>query len=199
MAGDKTPLIFGGHTAVQAIDLGTPALADVDFYIESTTAAASVFSGSDLTNSALADSEPPRDVTLTVTEDTAEDTVTSIIVVGKDDKGRHLREVIDASTWDDAVVFETDAVFRSVESVELVGWVVGTSADSFTVGFGDKLGLGVKLASKSDVLFGLVDRAIDAVTDSEVTVDEDDVNLNTVDLSGATYNGSKEARAIVTA
>lgn len=197
----SSSLVFGDHTLAQVVDLKTPAVADVDYFVASRNAAEETVSGSDLANETLASTEPARTVTVTVTEaGTAEDTVDEVIIIGKDEAGRRVREVIDAATWDDAVEFETDSALRTVTSVQVSGWTIGGgTADTYTVGFGDRLGLGVKLSAKSDVILGIVDRAVDAVTDAEVTVDSDDVNKNTVDLSGATYNGSKQARAILNA
>lgn len=200
----RAPLIFGNSTAAAYVRLGTPAAADADFYI--TSVAADGQTGDtdglfddpdDFENVTLADSEPSRSVTLTVSENDAEDSVDEIVVVGKDEKGRHLREVIDATDWDDAEVFETDAAFRSVSSVQLKGWTEATNADDITVGFGDNLGIGVKLKEDKDVVLGLLDRAVVSISDSDINTDEDDVNVNTVDLSTDTYNGSKEAVVVV--
>lgn len=200
----RAPLIFGNSTAGAIVRLGQPAAADDDFYIASVAADGQTGDTDglfddpdDFANVALADTEPPRTVTLTVTEDTAEDSVDEIVVVGKDEKGRHLREVLDATSWDDAVVFETDAAFRSVSSVQLKGWTEATAADSIEVGFGDNLGIGVKLKDDKDVVLGLLDRAVVSISDSDINTDEDDVNVNTVDLSTDTYNGTKEAVVVV--
>jgi hypothetical protein len=192
-------LYFGNHTQAAAIDLGKPALADVDFFIDGATADTAVFKGSDFENHVLAATEPARTVTVTVIEDTAEDAVTSITIVGRDDRGVEIREILDAATWDDSVEFETTKAFRSVESVELIGHVEATASDTFDVGFGNGLGLGVKIEDNRDVYLATLDTAIVDHDDSDKVVgDLDDVNKNLIYLNAGTYNGTKIARVIVT-
>lgn len=184
------PAPQGNHSTLHAVALGTPAVADDDFYLAAEEASSDVVE----VGVSLASTEPARTVTLTVTETTAEDTVESIVLVGTATSGAEVVEVIDAATWDDSVVFTSTKAFASVTSVELRGHVVATAADTYDLGFGDELGLDVGLSTPSALVLGVLGGAVVTAT---LTTDAEDTNSNLADLSAGTYDGAKEAFALV--
>lgn len=197
----KRPLLyFGNHTQLAAIDLGTPALADVDFYKTSTAVSAAEVTT--FTAKELASTEPPRNITVTLTESGvgAGDTYVDALIKGYNEAGVLISEVVDVSAGAAAApgnTYTTTKTFRSIESVKFRGWVVDTAADTYTIGFGNELGLGVKLTNVREVFLATLDSAIiNQAGAGVVSVDADDTDKNSIDLSSGTYNGTKVARVL---
>jgi len=169
--------------------LGIPDLAVDDHFLNSIDMQATAYT---LTATTLPAGNPPRTLTFTHTSDGGADTLGNVVVEGTD--------------GEDAVITETVALvaasavtslkaFKTVTSVITAGWVTNGAADQIKVGFGAGLGLTRRLTADAQVflamLAGLV-RLPDAIS-TDVT----DIALNWISLTGGTYDGAKEARAIL--
>lgn len=166
--------------ASRLVYLGAPALADVDYIVESANMKVGAYT--------VAHSpDIPRVITVTHTAVDAADTLGTIDVVGTDIGGNAITETITPSSG--TTVSGTQA-FKTVTSVTGAGWVINAGNDTITVGFGTALGLPFKIDATSEVTLGILGTTVYAPT---VTADIDELCKCTADLSSGTYNGTKKA------
>lgn len=177
-------------------DLGAPALASVNRFVTSVNMANGSYT---VANASPADGQA-RNVTATVTQQGGvNDTVGTITVTGTDVAGQALTETI--SLVQNSIATGTKC-FKTVTSVVQAGWTAGGTADTITVGFGNRIGLPAAVRAKPAVSVGtqipfcVLGSAI-VVATVGYDADRDDISLNYVDASGGTYDGSKRLFAFV--
>jgi hypothetical protein len=176
-------------TSLAGESLGTPTLADNNYFLISTVMLATAYT---LDETTLPVGDPPRNVIITHTTDTTTDTLGNAVVTGTDYNDEVITETLTVAA--DSTVVGTKA-FKTITSVVTASWVqAGGVSDTIEVGFDTLLGLARKLSAASQVFMTTV--AGVTVLPSAIAVDADVISENTVDLSGATYDGSKEIRAI---
>lgn len=165
-----------GLVAHYALTAAEAATADVDYFVASTdmkvgdyTLAATTMPG----NCA-------RNVTVTQTATSTEDTNGTVTVEGTDLAGDVITEVI---TPDAGVTKAGAKAFRTVTKITGAGWVVADGADKITVGFGDVIGL-PDLLSCNTVLLAAKGGTREG-TAPTVTASATVLSTNTVDLSSA--------------
>jgi len=173
----------------QAEDLQAPDLADDDRFLALVAMQATAYT---LDNEDLPADNPPRNVVLThATVDTT-DTLGDAVVTGTNVDDEVITETITLVA--DSAVAGVKA-FKTVTSIITAAWVQGgATPDNIKAGFGNKLGLSRTLTAASQVFLTTLGTAIVTPT---VTVDSDEVEKNTVDLSGGTYDGTKLAKALL--
>lgn len=172
--------------------LGTPSLADDDYLVVTTDMKATAYT---LAHSAAPAGNPPRNVTVTHTANDTADTLGSLVIVGTNVNDEVITESV---TILSGTVASSLKAFKTITSLTTPSWVIdgveGTE-DSIKIGYGNKLGLSYTVADDENVFMTLSNGV--AVAATGVTTDILDVSLNTVDLSGQTYNGSKKMRAAI--
>jgi len=192
----SNPTIVGAHGAAESFlvpnDLGTPDLADDNFFLTSVAMQATAYT---LDETDLAADQPPRNVTVTHTAQGTADTLGDAVIVGTDVNDDPITETI---AIDSGTVAAGTKAFKTVTSVVTADWVIDgveASEDLLEVGFGDLLGLGRPLAAASQVFLVVYDTGV--VVDAVIAVDDTLVEENTVDFSGATYDGAKVAKVLL--
>jgi hypothetical protein len=182
----------GGASLLIGDDLGTPDLADADRFLTSVNMQATAYT---LDNTTLPAGNPPRNVTITHTDGDTRDTLGDLVVTGTNYLDEVITETITISGGATAAGVKA---FKTVTQLVTAGWVIdgaeGTP-DTITVGFGTKLGLSHYLTAAAQVFMTAL--AGVAVAPGAITVDADEIEKNTVDLSAGTYDGSKTARVLI--
>ena len=188
-----------GHSAGMWAFLGTPKVADVDWLVISTHLL--VTNGTDkvyaLAHGDSGDSPAlARNVTVKRAADGNSDTGGTIKVTGTSVHGDVITE--DILVGADGVVVAGIKAFATVTLVEGVDWVIDGNNDTVEVGFGGLIGLPTDVAATlrdgGHTPDGLVGGVLTVPT---IVTDADEPEKNTVDLSGGTFNGSKEAYLLV--
>lgn len=167
VAGQFTDLLSVVHC-----DLGSPAVADDDWFVTSANMKVGAYT--------LAHAAPdvPRNVIVTHTAVDAADTLGTIVVVGTDANGAALSETI---TPQSGTVATGTKAFKTITSITGAGWVIGGGNDTIKVGFGSRVGLPDKLGANT-VIMSILDGTREA-TAATVTVSSTDLSLNTVDFN----------------
>ena len=175
-----------------ALNLGKPDAVDDDHFVANT----------DMKNGeyTLAETEPdvPRNVRVEVTKETENDTMGELLVKGKDILGNEIQEVIEPNNGDTSSgVKEGDLAFAGIESITGSGWEEDTAADKIKIGFGNKLGLPLKLADTASILVNVVDNAVQTYT--AAVDDPASVAGTTIDAQsgGGSYDGSNSVVVLV--
>ncbi len=174
--------------ATALYSLGTPILADVDRIVTSANMKVGEYT-------IAAQPDVPRNITVTVTAGDTADTMGTVTVTGTNRDDDVISEVITPEAG--ATVAGTKA-FKTVTKVEGADWVIDGSEgtnDTITVGVGDELGLPVALSATSQMKFACADTAWVDVSGS--VAETPTVEETTIDMSAATYDGSKEMRVFV--
>lgn len=162
--------------------LGAPVLADVDRIVVSVNMKVGAYT-------IAAQPDIPRNITLTHTQGGAEaDTLGTVTITGTDILGQVITEVLTPSA---GTTVSGAKAFKTVTSVVGAGWVTGATADTITVGVGDKIGLPFIMTAAAQCPLVIFDTAFATPT---VTYDIDEVCKNTVATS--TYNGAKKLFAL---
>ena len=160
-------------------DAGSPAALDVDRIVTVTDMKVGAYT--------IAAATPldggTRNVTVTVTQDTEDDTEGTLDIVGTDIDDQVLLETLTPLIGS---TIQGTRAFKTVTSVTGVGWIIGApgNEDDITVGFGDLIGL-PDLCVNNTVLFAVFN-AIREGTAPTVTFSTTVLALNTVDLNSAT-------------
>lgn len=143
---------------IQQVDEFTnPATADVDYFITATSTAASIVTHTSFANTTALD--PPRNITFTASSH-ADFNAVDMVVTGTDVDGRALTETItltDAGNTTDAGV----KCFRTVTSI-VIPAQAGTGG-SYTIGFGNILGLSKKAKTRAGTVAVIQEIAVGAV------------------------------------
>ena len=175
-----------------ALNLGKPDAVDDDHFVANT----------DMKNGeyTLAETEPdvPRNVRVEVTKETANDTMGELLVKGKDILGNEIQEVIEPNNGDTSSgVKEGDLAFAGIESITGSGWEENSAADKIKIGFGNKLGLPLKLADTASILVNVVDNAVQTYT--AAVDDPASVAGTTIDAQSGngSYDGSNSVVVLV--
>lgn len=119
-------------------------------------------------------------VTVTVTQDTEDDTEGTLDIVGTDIDDQVLLETLTPLIGS---TIQGTRAFKTVTSVTGVGWIDGGTPDTITVGFGELIGL-PDYMPHDRVLFAMLNNVREG-THPTVTSSETVLALNTVDLSTA--------------
>ncbi len=179
-----------GESMIFGEDLGTPTVLTDNRFLLSTVMLATAYV---LDQTTLPAGNPPRNVIVTHATDTTTDTLGDAVVDGTDVDDQVIQETITVSA--DGVATGAKA-FKTVTAVTTASWVqAGGVSDTIEVGFGDLLGLSKVRAAAAEVFLGFlagVARLPDAVA-----IDAADVEGNTINLTGGTYNGTKTAKALI--
>lgn len=163
--------------------LGAPILADVDRIVTSANMKVGSYT-------VAASPDIARNITVTATAVGAADTMGTILVTGTNIDGVTITETIIPATG--STVAGTKA-FKTVVSVVGAGWVINEANDTITIGVGIALGLPVKVATDSEILLGVLGTAFVVPTNAA----DNTLEGSTVDISSATYDGSKKAFAFI--
>lgn len=160
---------------------GAPAVADVDYYFTGVMALGAY---------TLLQSAPDvgaRSVTIKRTDADTADTFGTVEIVGTDLSGAAISETLTPTV--SGTEYETAKAFKTVTSITSVGWVKGgTTADTFVIGMGGRVGLPEKLTDTGQVLCASLANVKEA-TAPTVTVSASVLASNTVKLNSA-YNGT---------
>ncbi len=171
-------------------DLGQPNLEDDNYFLISTVMLATAYV---LDQTALPADNPPRNIIITHTVDTTADTLGDAVVTGTNVDDEVITETLTIASGTTVV---GTAAFKTVTQVITEDWVqVGGVSDLIEVGFDTLLGLSKVRAASTEIWLGFlagVARLPDAVV-----ADADDVEENTVSLTGGTYDGSKTAKVLI--
>jgi hypothetical protein len=182
-----------GGTALEAIDLGAPALASANRIVTSVAMKVGAYT---IANASSADGLP-RNVTCTrAVVATGADTPGTILVTGTDVDGRVISESLIPGA--DTILVSGTKAFKTVTSVVGAGWVIAGGNDTIVVGFGTLVGLPRKairgaLPVAADIVATLLNRAIVAATIAFGGTPQ----TTTVDASAATYDGTKRLVLLV--
>lgn len=177
-----------------AVDLGTPAVADAARIVASTNMKVGSYT---IANASSVDGIA-RNVTVTATAVTGNDTVGTITVTGTNVEGTTITEAlipVQGST------VAGNKAFKTVTDVTGAGWVISSGNDTITVGFGNKLGFpatidnGVDPLSATSEIFAAFLGAV-GVTPT-INFSSSDISLDTIDCSAGTYNGTKRLVALL--
>lgn len=161
-------------------NLGAPVIADIDRI----TVSVDMKVGAYLL---AAQPDVPRNITATRTVVGAADTPGTIVIVGTDYAGAAITETITVGAH--GVTVAGTKAFSTVTSVTGAGWVIADAADTITVGVGVAVGLPIAsdaVAKVGPAILGIVTAAPNAVVTAPATV-----SGTTVNLSAATYDGTK--------
>ena len=171
-------------------DLGQPNLEDDNYFLISTVMLATAYV---LDQTALPADNPPRNIIITHTVDTTADTLGDAVVTGTNVDDEPITETLTIASGTTVV---GTAAFKTVTQVITEDWVqVGGVSDLIEVGFDTLLGLSKVRTASTEIWLGFlagVARLPDAVV-----ADADDVEENTVSLTGGTYDGSKTAKVLI--
>ncbi|MFP4588061.1 MAG: hypothetical protein ACLFMQ_01670 [Desulfohalobiaceae bacterium] len=171
-------------------DLGKPEASDDDKFVASTKMQNDEYT--------LANTKPdvPRNILVTVTQNTANDTMGELTVTGKDANDNEIEEVIEPNA--DSTK-EGDLAFAEITSIVGSGWSAsGTDEeDSIKIGTGNKLGLPIELSDKANILVNIVDNAIQTYT--AAVSDPATLAGTTIDAQSGSgsYDGSNAVRVLV--
>lgn len=171
--------------------LGTPDLADADYFLVSVDMQATAYT---LDQTTLAAGNPPRNITVTHAAVGTADTLGDLVVDGTDVDDGVISETITIASGTEA---QGTKAFKTITALTTAGWVIDgveATADTIEVGFGKLLGFSRTLSAATEVVTGLLNRAIQAPT---IAVNATDVESNTVDMSAGTYNGTKLADVLL--
>lgn len=179
---------------VVALNLGTPEAVDDDHFVEDGNMKNGAYT--------LAAKKPdvPRNLRVTVTKATGNDTMGKLTIKGKDFFGQAIEEEIVPNNGDTSSgVKDGDLAFAEIESITGSGWVISAPGqnDQIKIGYGNKIGLPVALSTIDDVVLCLFDRAVQ--THTAVVADPASVAGTTIDASAGTYDGAKVMQALVAA
>lgn len=177
------------------VDLGAPALADVDRIVVSTDMKV----GSYTIDQAQSVDGQPRNVTVTASSSGAADTPGTIQVTGLNAAGAVISESIIPNQG--STVAGTKA-FASVTSVVGAGWVIAAGNDTIEVGFGDLVGLPAAVLARPGPLTSIAQMVAAwlggaAVAAPAFTFVADEIEKNTVNASAGTYNGTKRLHVLI--
>lgn|SRR5574343_348854 len=134
-----------------------PAIADVDYFIGATATSASIVTHTSFLNTAAL--SPPRNVTF-VASSHADFNAVAMVITGTDLYGRSLTETLtltDAGNTTDNGV----KAFRTVTSIVIPAQ--GGTGGSYTIGFGNRIGLSRKLKERAGVSSLLKEHAAGSV------------------------------------
>ena len=159
-----------------AFEAGQPVLADVDRIVTTTV----MIVGAYTIANASAAGGIALNVTVTVTQDTEDDTEGTLDIVGTDIDDQVLLETLTPLIGS---TIQGTRAFKTVTSVTGVGWINGGTADTITVGFGELIGLPDYMVHDR-VLFAMLNNVREG-THPTVTSSTTVLALNTVDLSTA--------------
>ena len=175
--------------ALFLVDLGAPAVQNT----------AGIVADGNMKNGAYTlagQPDVPRSLGITVTKETANDTMPELTITGTDYNDDDLVEKITPNNGDTSSGYkETVNAFKTVASIVGEGWVEATATDQIKIGLGKKLGLPLALKTKADMPIGFFDNAVQAHT--PVVVDPPTVSGTTVDMSAGTYDEAKVAQVLV--
>jgi hypothetical protein len=175
-------------------NLGAPALADVDRFVVSTN----MKNGSYTLAATTSPDGQARNVTVTRTSVTGDDTAGTVTVTGTNTAGAVISEVITPGA--SGVTVAGVKAFKTVTSVVGAGWVINTGNDTITVGFGGLVGLpwairqAPAVSAATDIFLVLLNRAVQAAT---IVWDADEIEKCTIDASAGTFNGTKILQALI--
>ena len=183
-----------GHSAGMWAFLGTPKLADVDWFFVSGNMKTGAYTP------AHADSgDSPalaRNVTVKRVMVGGLDTGGTFTITGTSVEGDVITE--DIAVGADGVVVAGVKAFATVTAISNAGWVVNTGADTVEIGFGNLIGLPWDVANTIRLGGHTPDGLVGGVlTVPTIVTDADEPEKCTVDLSSGTFNGSKEAYLLV--
>jgi hypothetical protein len=135
----------------------------------------------------LTDPAVPRNITATA-GGTAGDIADSsqVVIWGKDYAGTSITDSLTSFTENTAGTIQGTLAFASIDSVYLP--VMDGTGATISIGWGDKLGLPLKL-SHNTVLFAFLNNTLEG-TAPTVTVSSSVLSSNTIDLNSA-LNGTK--------
>lgn len=170
-------VIEGAFSRLSAFNLGAPAVQDTDTVLAST---ALTDEAQTITEN-ITDPDICRGVCITGTE-AGQDK--DVVINGTNYYGESISETITSSG--SSTVYGTKA-FKTITSIVLPAY--NNLGDDIAVGYGKILGLPYMLTDADKVVLALLNKAVVAPT---ITVDADEVEKNTVDISSGTYNGTKE-------
>jgi hypothetical protein len=183
-----------GHSAGMWAFLGTPKLADLDWLYVSGNMKAGAYTPAHANSGdspALA-----RNITVKRVMVGGLDTGGTFTFTGTDLQGDVITE--DIAVGADGVVVAGVKAFATVTAIFNTDWVIDTGADTVEIGFGNLIGLPWDVANAIRLGGHAVEGIVGGVdTAPTVVTDADELEKNTVDLSGGTYNGSKEVYLLV--
>jgi hypothetical protein len=184
-----------GHSAGMWAFLGTPKLADLDWFYVSGNMKAGAYVPAHANSGdspALA-----RNITVKRVMVGGLDTGGTFTITGTSVQGDVITE--DIVVGADGVTVAGTKAFLTVTAITNVGWVIGAvGADTVEIGFGNLIGLPWDVANTirlgGHTPDGLVGGVLAVPT---IVTDADEPEKNTVDLSSGTFNGSKEVYLLV--
>ncbi len=159
-----------------AFEAGQPVVADVNRILESVVMAVGAYT---LDNTTPAGGIA-LNVTVTVTQDTEDDTEGTLDIVGTDIDDQVLLETITPVIGS---TIQGTRAFKTITSATSVGWIDGGTPDTIEIGFGELIGLPDYMVHDR-VLFAMLNNVREG-THPTVTSSTTVLALNTVDLSTA--------------
>lgn len=176
-------------TGVVAYNLGSPEVQDT----------ASIVADGNMKNGSYTiagQPDVPRTISITVTKDTANDTMGTITITGTNALDEEITEEVEPNNGDtNSGYTETSNAFKSVSSIVGAGWEMATANDQIQFGYGKKIGLPIALSTIDNVLLCLLDRSVQSHTPA--VGDPATVGETVVDASGGTYDGDKVMQVLV--
>lgn len=170
-------------------DLGEPEVEDPNYFLISVNMQVGEYT---LDETELPADNPPRSVIVTHTQvGGVDDTFDQAVLVGTDVNNEAITESLTIASG--STVVSTKA-FKTLTSFTTPGWVVDTTEDTIEVGFDTLLGLSYLLGDAAEVFMTFLDGV--ARKPDSITVDAAVASKNTVSLTGGTYDGAKQARAL---
>lgn len=154
-------------------DLGSPVVDDVDKIVTSTNMKVGAYT-------IAAQPDVPRNITVSHTAVDAADTLGTIVITGTDIAGKVITETLTPSS---GTIVSGAKAFKTVTSVEGVGWVINGGNDTITVGVGGRIALPHKLAA-ANCLYGVLNGTREGTLPT-LTVSSTVLSQNTVDFSTA--------------
>ena len=180
----NTTLIVNQDASVPSVTrkfyLGTPAVASTNAIVSSATMRVGTYTVADSTP----DGTIPRNITITHTAASTDDTLGTVVIAGTDADGTAITETITPVNGSAAVGTKA---FKTVTSVTGVGWVAAAGADAIVVGFGNLVGLPIVLPDATNTALTTLGTTVAASATTGGTL-----ATSTVDASGGTFNGSKK-------
>lgn len=174
---------FSRLNLLQNVDLGQPAIADVDRYITSTALIDGSVGARDY-SLATAYPDVPRNVTMTITSSTI--SAGTFEVIGLAIDGTQIREKIILSSSVKSLT--GTKIFKKITNI-IVAVTGEDPADRIVVGMGSVIGLPTDIVNTDAVKLVIFAKAVEA----SPTLSAGRFKSG-VDVSGSTYDGSKQLR-----
>ncbi len=176
-------------TGIVAYNLGAPEVEDTD----SIVADGNMKNGS---YTIAGQPDVPRTISMTVTKETANDTMGTVTITGTDALDQSITEEVTPNNGDTSSGYtESTKAFKTVESIVGEGWEMATANDQIQFGYGKKIGLPIALSTIDNVLLCLLDRDVQAHTPA--VGDPGSVAETVIDASAGTYDGTKVMQVMV--